>query len=279
MNLYKILELECKNVSYYDIKKAYKKLALKWHPDKNPNNKIFAEKKFKEIAFAYEILSNKESRDKYDLTLENNESPFNLFINILKKNKFCNDIFNDKITLLMLEKMYGNTNKLFYDIKDNFDKYDFNQILNILLNNDNNNLNINYDLVLNLDDVYDIKYKQLKIKRIINKKLVEEDILIKIDPYTEELIYEGKGDIEGSNKGDIIIKFLLKEDSFEILDNYNLLIKANFFDTILLPNSIRINKNDGKLVFSCETHKIYKFHNKGLLNENENRGDLFVKSI
>lgn len=281
MNLYKILDLESKNVSYNDIKKAYKKLALKWHPDKNPNNKIFAEKKFKEIAFAYEILSNNDSRNKYDLTLENNESPFNLFINILKQNKFCNDIFYDKVTLSMIEKMYGNTNKLYYDIKDNFDKCDFNQILNILLNNNNisNNLNINYDLILNLDDIYDIKYKKLNIKRLIDKKLVEESFLIKIDPYTEELVYEGKGDIEGSNKGDIIIKFLLKEDSFEILDNYNLLINTKFFDTILLPNSLKINKNDGKLVFSCETHKIYKFINKGLINEHENRGDLFVKSI
>ena len=33
-----------------EIKKAYKKLALKWHPDKNPNNREEAEKKFKEIA-------------------------------------------------------------------------------------------------------------------------------------------------------------------------------------------------------------------------------------
>ncbi|MDD4364066.1 MAG: DnaJ domain-containing protein, partial [Atribacterota bacterium] len=55
-----------KEASQEEIKKSYRKLALKYHPDANPNNKEEAEKKFKEIGEAYAILSDPEKRSKYD---------------------------------------------------------------------------------------------------------------------------------------------------------------------------------------------------------------------
>lgn len=55
-----------KNSSDQDIKKAYRKLALKWHPDKNPENKQQAEENFKEISEAYDVLSDPEKRQVYD---------------------------------------------------------------------------------------------------------------------------------------------------------------------------------------------------------------------
>jgi len=63
MNLYSILEIES-NASQDEIKKAYKRLALKYHPDKNSD--LGTAEKFHSIAMAYEILSDPEQRSKYD---------------------------------------------------------------------------------------------------------------------------------------------------------------------------------------------------------------------
>jgi len=69
IDYYKVLEVS-KTASDKDIKKAYRKLARKYHPDLNPNDKE-AEKKFKEINEANEVLSNPENRKKYDEHGEN----------------------------------------------------------------------------------------------------------------------------------------------------------------------------------------------------------------
>ncbi|KAE8719921.1 putative WRKY transcription factor 28 [Hibiscus syriacus] len=65
VDYYKILQVD-KNAKDDDLKKAYRKLAMKWHPDKNPNNKKEAEAKFKQISEAYEVLSDPQKRAVYD---------------------------------------------------------------------------------------------------------------------------------------------------------------------------------------------------------------------
>src|ERR1700749_1125073 len=71
-NYYSILGVK-KTANADEIKSAYRELAKKYHPDKNPGNKA-AEDFFKEVQEAYAILSNPEKRKKYDLKLSGNHS-------------------------------------------------------------------------------------------------------------------------------------------------------------------------------------------------------------
>eukprot|EP00670_Eutreptiella_braarudii_P022664 CAMPEP_0174365336 /NCGR_PEP_ID=MMETSP0811_2-20130205/76862_1 /TAXON_ID=73025 ORGANISM="Eutreptiella gymnastica-like, Strain CCMP1594" /NCGR_SAMPLE_ID=MMETSP0811_2 /ASSEMBLY_ACC=CAM_ASM_000667 /LENGTH=83 /DNA_ID=CAMNT_0015505899 /DNA_START=50 /DNA_END=297 /DNA_ORIENTATION=- len=62
---YKVLGVS-KDASENDISRAYKKLALKYHPDKNPDNREKAEENFKKVSEAYDVLSDAKKRKSYD---------------------------------------------------------------------------------------------------------------------------------------------------------------------------------------------------------------------
>lgn len=63
------------DASYEDIKKSYRKLSLKYHPDKNENDDFFVDR-FREIQEAYEILSDEVKRKSYDQNLESHQKTF-----------------------------------------------------------------------------------------------------------------------------------------------------------------------------------------------------------
>ena len=104
---YKILGIN-KNSNDAEIKKAYKKMCLKYHPDRNLDNKKESEEKFKEISKAYEVLSDSQKKKHYDLYGEegiNNAgnsnmgdfNPFDLFSNVFGGAQFNNRKKEEKI--------------------------------------------------------------------------------------------------------------------------------------------------------------------------------------
>nr|WP_317357706.1 DnaJ domain-containing protein [uncultured Tyzzerella sp.] len=109
-NYYEILGVS-KNVTNDELKKVYRKLAKKYHPDANVGN-IKAEEMFKKISKAYEILSNETSRAKYDRELDGNFSTFDknqkTQTNARKNSGNINeDIFNKFNGFNVFEQAFG----------------------------------------------------------------------------------------------------------------------------------------------------------------------------
>ncbi|NXG41876.1 DNJB8 protein, partial [Psilopogon haemacephalus] len=95
---YEVLGLH-KSASQDDIKKSYHQLALKWHPDKNPSNKVKAEKKFKEIAEAYKILSDPQKRLDYDRSVQESSDSFDVFHEVFEEVELNVRIFCDRFNV------------------------------------------------------------------------------------------------------------------------------------------------------------------------------------
>src|SRR5579875_3309227 len=88
MNYYQILEVD-ENANDEDIKKSYRKLAMKYHPDRNKGNKD-SEEKFKLISEAYRVLSDPQSKKEYDIQRKGR-----INANFFSKENNFNDYFSD----------------------------------------------------------------------------------------------------------------------------------------------------------------------------------------
>ena len=157
---YQILELD-KNCSLTDIKNSYRRLALKYHPDRHPNHKKEYENKFKEINEAYQILSNTRKRQEYDNNYHN--SNFNDMLNPF-------DIFNQFFNHQSIFNMDSRINEPFFNLYNDYLETDF-------IHNNNDNVN-NY-------------YQKSQTTKYINGKMTKETKIRNNN--IESIIYEING--------------------------------------------------------------------------------------
>lgn len=262
INLYELLEIDS-NSSNKEIKKAWKKLALKYHPDKNKN---ISNEKFIKIKNAYDILSNNKLREQYDNQLYfknkfnyNFNNGFNLFDINLKEylsNFIDSTEINKIIKLILLKKELSNN--LF---NDGFFS-NFNDFIKKLTN-------IEIQLEFNLKDIWECNPKVIKYSRLTRN--IFEELIIPIDFIQ---IYEDEGEQIIINntlyKGNLIIKINVI-NTFYGGENYY--IYNN--DLYILINNKRITNN--KFIINFLDDNKYKFNLNKLYKETNKLGDVYYK--
>lgn len=155
MDYYKILNVEIKATDE-EIRKAYHKMALKYHPDKNKSNE--AENRFKEVVEAYEVLSDPFKRRGYNLSRKlNEEYKFTLPDNIFK---FSKHFFSQE----NISKFTGIVNNLSAGMSNYGVSIDFDLMLNNFLNNIRSGKYKDiYDEYRQFKKFYDIDFNKVKI--------------------------------------------------------------------------------------------------------------------
>lgn len=268
IDYYKILGIP-KTASEQDVKKAYRKLARKYHPDLNPNDKE-AERKFKEVNEANEVLSNAENRKKYDdygehwehgeayeqARQQQQRRPQYQARNNFSESDFRGSDFSD-----FFESMFGSQTENRGQIK--FKGQDFNA-----------------ELQLHLKDVYTSHKRTLTVNnkqiRITIPAGVKNGQVIKIKGH-------GGPGVNGGPNGDLYIQFTIQNNTPFKRNNDNLYTTVNLdLYKAILGGELMVNTFDGKvkLIIKPETKNgtQVKLTGKGFPKyKNEGQfGDLYI---
>jgi len=271
------------------ITKKYKKLALKWHPDRNRQNKDFAEEKFKTVSAAYNNIVNKKSNPFHTFTSSpNGEFNFgNLFTKINEFKDYFKDVNYEELLLNVIEKvntfgepkpkktktdnLYINANLELFDIYNNVKK------------------TIYIDRLRKCSECVKSDDSGVKCNTCNNAKYINISIPLSFYGKSKTIILDQQSDYSVNKKaGDIVININPKEnDNYQIINNYDLLYYylMHNIDDINDTKSLDItlkhldNKTYKFTIYNPVLYYKYKIENMGLLYNDESfpdRGNLFI---
>jgi curved DNA-binding protein len=260
---YKILDVQ-PTATQDEIKKAYRRLAMTYHPDRNPGN-AEAEEKFKEIAEAYDVLSDPEKRKKFDLMRDGqNESDYNYnkasrtsSSNISDDDNFDFDYFKKKTS------EYSEFFKKFFNKSNLFKGDDFSG-----------------SITISLQEAYTGSRRLLTVLgnklRIDIKPGIKNDQLLKIPE-------QGYPGISGGKRGDLYVRVKIENNNMFTRRGDELFteVYVDIF-TILCGGEVVISTLSGdiriKIPRGMEYGKQLRIKNKGMpVYGTDMFGDLFVK--
>jgi DnaJ-class molecular chaperone len=253
---YKILGVD-KNASKDDIKKAFRKLAHEYHPDKNKGD----DKKFKEINEAYSILSDEAKRKQYDTFGSAGPSGFNP-----NQGGFGGFDFSD------FARQYSTQNGTAFE-------FDLGDIFGEFFGGGRRpkrGANISVDLNLTFkESIFGVE-KEITVNK--------EKLVITIPSGVENgqgLRVQGKGEDGPGGKGDLIVRIWVQEHKVFRKEGMNLIMELDLkLTTALLGSSIEVETLDGKIevkIPAGTTHgEILRVKNKGVPDGRGRRGDLLI---
>lgn len=293
---YKILGVN-KNATSSEIKKAYRELAKKYHPDKNKGNPE-AEEKFKEIQEAYDTLGDEKKRKEYDNPIFSGEygnfDDFGGFNGFETLKKFW-EMKNERNETKEKSQKKDNT-------KYNFDDYfgfgkEFGETFN---NTGYSGFEYNFEqpkprgenLTVNLEiDFIEIvkgSQKSFKYKRKEKNDFIIKDKTINIKPGTADSskLRIPLGGNEGPGGfGDLFINIKVKNNtSFEVAGDFDIKQKVRIpFDKFMLGEIVEVKTVDGikkiKIPEGSQNGKLLKLKNEGIYKNTSGtqRGDMILE--
>ncbi len=269
-----------KSASDEEIKRVYRKLAMKYHPDRNPNKKE-AEERFKEINEAYAVLSDKEKRKQYDtFGAEGFQQRFTQ-----------EDIFRGVNMEEILSNLFGGRGRREsrfggrsgFDFGDFFGRQAGYQDMGRMPQRGED---IVYEIAISLEEAASGGEKRVSYRK--NGKV--EEISLKIPrgiPSGKKLRLSGKG-MEGRNggpQGDLYLQVSIKEHPFFKREGDDLLVEKEInFSEAVLGTTIEVPTLEGmkkvKIPPGTQSHTKMRLKDLGIPHfQGEGKGDEYVKVI